>query len=141
MSTPMFCREHGPSDSDPLGSRMHECKHTELEKMTMDRDNWKKHVEDLAVLARFVMRDLLKTPEGQSVTGAQLKEQLKLFIKESAAEVLDYRNVLEQIATMPHLCIFCGWNVGGVPKGIHNTGCLFANTLDKYLDKHLRSPR
>jgi hypothetical protein len=55
------------------------------------------------------------------------------------AEADDYRNLLEQLAVMPHRCIFCGLEVGGVPKRIHGSGCLFANTLDKHLERHLRS--
>jgi hypothetical protein len=71
-------------------------------------------------------------------THSDLINELRRSNEALKAEVHDYRNVLEQIATMPHHCIFCHWDVGGLPKGLHNTGCLFANTLDKYLDNHLR---
>jgi hypothetical protein len=43
-------------------------------------------------------------------------------------------NVLRAEIAMPHVCSDCGWHVGGVPRGIHNTGCRVANAADEAMN-------
>lgn len=43
----------------------------------------------------------------------------------------DTRDALRAEIAMPHTCSDCGWNVGGVPKGLHGPGCRVANAADR----------
>ena len=44
------------------------------------------------------------------------------------------RDVLLAEIAMPHECSDCGWQVGGVPRGLHNFGCRVANAVDEARD-------
>lgn len=67
-----------------------------------------------------MLRDALTGEEHYKATSAAFRAML--------ARV---RDVLRAEIAMPHACSDCGWNTGGVPKGLHNFGCRVANAVDE----------